>query len=115
MRDFRNAAMSNDVPTNSNKYIELESHWYWLFNLIKIFKKEESIKNYKNEINEFFRKLEEESKETIQDNKEKAKENIQEIIDLFSIDINGYKGKIDLFKERIEELEEFIYNTLGIN
>ena len=35
MRDFRNATMSNYVSTNSNKYIELESHWYWFFGLYK--------------------------------------------------------------------------------
>ena len=45
MRDFRNDTMSNDVPTNSNKYIELESHWYWFFDLYKKFKKEKSISN----------------------------------------------------------------------
>ena len=51
----------------------------------------------------------------IKNNQEKEIENIQEIINLFNDGISGYKGKINLFKERIEELEEFIYNTLGIN
>ena len=115
IRDFINASMRNNVAKNSNKYIELESHWYWFFGLYKKFKKEESINNYKSEIENFSSKIEEESIEIIENNKEKAIENIEEIINIFNIDISGYKGKIDLFKERIKELEEFIYNTLGIN
>ena len=108
MRDFRNDTMSNDVPTNSNKYIELESHWYWFFDLYKKFKKEKSVSNYKNKFNDFFTKIKEDIMEIIKNNQKKAIENIQVIINLSNSDISDYKGKMDLFKERIEELEEFI-------
>ena len=46
--------------------------------------------------------------EIIKNNQNKAIENIQVIINLSNSDISDYKGKMDLFKERIEELEEFI-------
>jgi hypothetical protein len=38
-----------------------------------------------------------------------------ELINLFNVDIKGFEGKIDLSKKGLEEFEEFIYNSLGIN
>ena len=113
LNDFKNATMENDVSSNSREYIKTESHWYLFF--IPIFSKDLTLKEYKNKIDSFFERIKEYSKEIIEENTLKARDNIQQIFNLLNIDIKGYEGKIDLFKERIEEFEEFIYNTLGIN
>ena len=113
LNDFKSATMKNDVSSDSRKYIKTESHWYLLF--IPLFSKDQTLKEYKNKIDSFFEQTKDKSKEIIKENTIKAKENIQQIINLFNVDIKGYEGKIDLFKKRLEELEEFIYISLGIN
>ena len=113
VNDFKNATMKNDVSSDSREYIKTESHWYFLF--IPIFSKDQTLKEYKKKIDLFFEQTKDKSKEIIEENTIKAKENIQQIINLFNVDIKGFEGKIDLFKKRLEEFEEFIYNSLGIN
>ena len=113
VNDFKNATMKNDVSSDSREYIKNESHWYFLF--IPVFSKDQTLKEYKKKIDLFFEQTKDKSQEIIEENTIKAKENIQQIINLFNIDIKGFEGKIDLFKKRLEEFEEFIYNSLGIN
>lgn len=121
MEKLEKLNIGNNVSSSSDSYVttktESYSEGWWIFTSTKyktVYKHGETIKKYKEKINNFFKEGLENSIKMIEENKNKIVNNIYDIFNKFNEGISGFKNHINDLEKTVKDVEEYIYKQTGI-
>ena len=130
MENIRKLAISESVDSKSSSYVQTHISYYqesykkrvflWFKKTYyrtvseRVYEHSNTVKKYKETIEQFFRNAEFNSIENVKNNKKEIYNNINGIFEKFDDSLDGFKNNIVQLKEYIDDMEKFIYNQTGV-